>query len=187
MQAIAIASITRWLMPPESWCGKASRRRSASGISTSFSSCSARARRARARAAFVQRDRLHQLEGDRERRVQACHRVLEDHRDLAAEERPALALGHRLQVAAGEGEALGGQPVSLRDTLLGVVDNPVTLGLNTSRSFTSPTSSQPSSPSLPRPAASSPSPSFSTEDSARILYSHRLSDGSRKGRASVSR
>src|SRR6185369_1150328 len=45
-QAIAIASMTRWLMPPESWCGKASRRRSGSGISTSFSSCSARARRA---------------------------------------------------------------------------------------------------------------------------------------------
>ncbi len=46
LQAIAIASMTRWLMPPESWCGKASRRRSGSGISTSFSSCSARARRA---------------------------------------------------------------------------------------------------------------------------------------------
>ena len=47
LQAIAIASMTRWLMPPESWCGKTSRRRSASAISTSFSSCSARARRAR--------------------------------------------------------------------------------------------------------------------------------------------
>ena len=46
MQAIAIASITRWLMPPESWCGKASRRRSASGISTARSSSRARARRA---------------------------------------------------------------------------------------------------------------------------------------------
>src|SRR6186997_890228 len=68
LQAIAIASMTRWLMPP---------------------------------------DRLHQLEGDCERRVQARHRVLEDHRDLAAEQRAPLALAHRLQVAAGEGEALG--------------------------------------------------------------------------------
>ena len=59
------------------------------------------------RSAFVQRDRLHQLEGDRERRVEARHRVLEDHRDLAAEERAALALAHPLQVAAGEGEPLG--------------------------------------------------------------------------------
>ena len=46
-----------------------------------------RARASRpARAAFVQRDRLHQLERDRERRVEARHRVLEDHRDLAAEQ-----------------------------------------------------------------------------------------------------
>ena len=64
LQAIAIASITRWLMPPESWCGKASRRRSGVGdLDRAQQLERARAPR-RARAAFVQGDRLHQLEGD---------------------------------------------------------------------------------------------------------------------------
>ncbi|CAH0312388.1 hypothetical protein SRABI70_04771 [Pseudomonas sp. Bi70] len=41
-----MAMATRWLMPPESWCGKASRRLSAPGISTRSSNCRARWRAA---------------------------------------------------------------------------------------------------------------------------------------------
>ena len=54
-QASAIAIITLWLMPPESWCGKARARRAGSGMPTSASSSTtrlARARRSRSRWAF---------------------------------------------------------------------------------------------------------------------------------------
>ena len=44
LQAIAMAIITRWFMPPESWCGKAESRCSGAGMPTSRSSSTARAR-----------------------------------------------------------------------------------------------------------------------------------------------
>ena len=46
LQAIAMAIITRWFMPPESWCGKAFSRVSGAGMPTWSSSSMARARRA---------------------------------------------------------------------------------------------------------------------------------------------
>ena len=42
LQAIAMAIITRWLMPPDSWCGKACSRVSGAGMPTSASSSTAR-------------------------------------------------------------------------------------------------------------------------------------------------
>ena len=42
-----MAIITRWLMPPESWCGKTDRRSSGAGMPTSSRSSMARSRRAR--------------------------------------------------------------------------------------------------------------------------------------------
>jgi len=45
---------------------------------------------------------LHQLERNREARVEACQRVLEDHGDVLADEPAPLAVGHLRQVAAGK-------------------------------------------------------------------------------------
>ena len=45
-QASAMAIITRWLMPPESWWGKARARRAGSGMPTSAKSSTTRASRA---------------------------------------------------------------------------------------------------------------------------------------------
>ena len=44
LQATAIAIITRWRMPPESWCGYSSTRRAGAGIPTSSSSSIVRSR-----------------------------------------------------------------------------------------------------------------------------------------------
>jgi hypothetical protein len=45
-QAIAMAIMTRWLMPPDSWCGNMPSRRPGSGMPTCSSSSTARALRA---------------------------------------------------------------------------------------------------------------------------------------------
>ncbi len=42
LQAIAMAIITRWLMPPDIWCGKAESRSSGAGMPTACSSSIAR-------------------------------------------------------------------------------------------------------------------------------------------------
>ena len=52
------------------------------------------------RDALVQQDRLQDLVADAVHRVQAGHRLLEDHRDLAAAHLQHLVLAHRQQVAA---------------------------------------------------------------------------------------
>ena len=46
-----------------------------------------------------------ELRADRQQRVERGHRLLEDHRDLAAADRPDLILAERQQVAAGEVDA----------------------------------------------------------------------------------
>ena len=45
LQAIAIAIMTRWHMPPDSWCGKESSRVAAAGMPTCSSSSMVRRRR----------------------------------------------------------------------------------------------------------------------------------------------
>src|SRR3712207_8131801 len=47
---------------------------------------------------------LGELEPDREGRVEARHRLLEDHRDVLAGDLPALPVGDRQEVATVEGE-----------------------------------------------------------------------------------
>ena len=113
-QAIAMAIITRWLMPPESWCGKAERRRSGSEMPTSRSSSIERSRRARAVEAEMRLQRLADLEADGEAGIEAGDRLLEDHRDVLADHLPAAARREREQVLAGEGQAVGGHRRGLR-------------------------------------------------------------------------
>ena len=84
LQASAIAIITRWRMPPESWCGYSPARRSGSGMSTR-ASISIACRRAAARPRpLMQPHDLGDLLADGEHRVEAGHRLLEDHADLVA-------------------------------------------------------------------------------------------------------
>ena len=59
--------------------------------------------------------RLGQLEADGEARIEARRRILEDHRDVLADERPPLAVGHALEVAAREREPLGANAARPRD------------------------------------------------------------------------
>ncbi len=57
--------------------------------------------------ALMQAQRLGDLEADREARVEARRRLLEDHRHVLADELAALAVGEREQIAAVEGKAVG--------------------------------------------------------------------------------
>ena len=92
LQAIAIAIITRWFMPPESWCGKALEPASRRPGCRPARAARRRASRAALRSsAQVQAQRLGELEADREARVEARRRLLEDHRDVLADEPAALA------------------------------------------------------------------------------------------------
>ena len=77
--ASAIATAARWRSPPESWCGYCASRRSGSGTPTSSSSSTARRRAAPRRQSAVRLEALRDLPTDREQRVEARHRVLEDH------------------------------------------------------------------------------------------------------------
>ena len=91
--AIAIAIIARWRMPPENSCGYWSTRRSANGTPTLSSSSIVRvARSVVLHPGVVSRERLGDLVADREHRVQRRHRVLEDHRHLAAAKLAKLLL-----------------------------------------------------------------------------------------------
>ncbi len=89
-----MAIITRWRMPPESWCGKARAAAPARGCRPASSRFDRRARRVR-RAVMLEMDleRLADLEADREARVEAGHRLLEDHRHVFADQRAALRFG----------------------------------------------------------------------------------------------
>ena len=91
LQASAIAIITRWRMPPESWCGYSRTRRCGSGMPTSVSISIACASAACASQALMQPQRLADLAADRQHRVEARHRLLEDHRDVVAADVAHLA------------------------------------------------------------------------------------------------
>ena len=56
----------------------------------------------RARAALMHRQRLHDLVADAEGRVEAGHRLLEDHRDVLADDLAPLAVRQGQEVDAGE-------------------------------------------------------------------------------------
>ena len=98
----AMAIMTRWRIPPESWCGYSRARRFASGIPTWPSISTARSLRLAPRDPLVERDRLRDLVAARVDRVERGHRLLEDHRDRVAADVPHLLVGHREEVAARE-------------------------------------------------------------------------------------
>ena len=65
--------------------------------------------------AEVQTQRLAELEADGEARIQARRRLLENHRDVLADELAALAVGQPLQIVAGELQAAGTHAPRIRD------------------------------------------------------------------------
>ena len=79
-----MAIITRWRMPPESWCGYCRAPPRRVGMRTRSSISTARASGGGAATAAVQPQRLGDLLADGEGRVEASHRFLEHHRQLAA-------------------------------------------------------------------------------------------------------
>src|SRR4051794_4790774 len=98
LQASAIAIITRWRMPPESWCGYSRRRRLRDADEVQHLD-GAVLRRAPLDA-FMQAQRLAQLAPDRQHRIEAGHRLLEDHADVVAADVAHRALGQRQEIAA---------------------------------------------------------------------------------------
>ncbi len=110
LRARAAAIITRWRIPPDSWCERSWRTASARGIFTRSSS-----RRASARASLFdsfrlpEMERLEQLGLDGEDRVEARQRALRDIPDgPAADRSPVLLVG----VASGRGRrSSAGRPV----------------------------------------------------------------------------
>src|SRR5215471_8359277 len=71
-QASAMAIITRWRMPPDSWCGYCLRRRA---------------------GAAVLLEGLGDLPADGEHRIERGHRLLEHHADVAAAHLAHFAVG----------------------------------------------------------------------------------------------
>ena len=107
LQASAMAIITRWRMPPENSCGYCLNRRSGSVMPTLVSSSMARALRLRRRHVEMLQHRLDDLPADGQQRVERRHRLLEDHRDLAAAEASHRFLGQREVVLAGKAGRAG--------------------------------------------------------------------------------
>ena len=108
--ARAIAIITRWRIPPENCGGSSCRRVSGFGIPTIASSSIARVRASAAVDLLVGPDRLDHLLLDGEHRVQARHRVLEDHRDVPPAELAHVVLRQGHEVEAVEQD----RPPSIR-------------------------------------------------------------------------
>ena len=119
----------------------------------------------RLRAAFwsmseMEAQRLGELEADREARVEARRRLLEDHRDVAADDLAACALGERQHVVSGEAQAL-------RAHAAGNATRPISASIVTLLP-------EPDSPTMPSTSPSSsvrltPSTACSTPDCGREL------------------
>ena len=84
LQAIAIAIITRWRMPPESWWGYSDIRCSGEAIPTRRNNLNRSFSRLTKTNVAVKDYRLDELTRDREERVEARHGLLEHHTDLIA-------------------------------------------------------------------------------------------------------
>ena len=84
LQASAMAIITRWRMPPESWCGYCRSRRCGSAMPTISSSSTARFSAVGAVRALVLLQRLGDLPADGQHGIERGHRLLEHHADVAA-------------------------------------------------------------------------------------------------------
>ena len=133
-QTSAIAIITRWRKPPESWCGYCCEPALGAPMPTARSiAMLARSRRSVAQPA-MQAQYLGDLEADGERRVEARHRLLEDHADAIAAHGAHRAVGERRQIFAIEQDAAGlrsprggdgiSRMIDIAETLLPQPDSP---------------------------------------------------------------
>ena len=110
LHASPIAIITRWRIPPENWCGYWPSRRSASEMPTIRKSSTARP------CASLSFMPLWMNNGSMICRpmvstgIERGHRLLEDHRDVAAAHGAHLVLGKREQVAALEQQCARASP-----------------------------------------------------------------------------
>ena len=119
LQASAMAIITRWRMPPDNWCGYSRTRRAGRGDADQGQHLD-RLRLGVARVhALVQPHRLADLPADGQHRVQAGHRLLEDHRDRVAADVAHFRLRQRQQIAALEADAAGDLAGRLRRSAAG--------------------------------------------------------------------
>ena len=98
----AIAIITRWRMPPDISCGYCLTRRSGDGMPTRPERLDRPVPGLLLADLLVELDLLGDLVADREDRVQARQRLLEDHRDVVAADLAHLVDRHRQDLAAVE-------------------------------------------------------------------------------------
>ena len=104
--ASAMAIITRWRWPPESWCGYWRSRASGSGMCTSLEQRQRALAGLGAGDAVVQAEHFGDLAADRVDRVQRAHRLLEDHRDARCRAaRASRGSRSASDVLASEGDA----------------------------------------------------------------------------------
>ena len=110
LQASAMAIMARWRMPPESWCGYSLTRWAGSGMPTSCQHLGRPLERGPVRQALVQDQGLADLPADGHDRVERGHRLLEDHGDLVAADRPHGVLVERDEVDAVEAHRSADDP-----------------------------------------------------------------------------
>ena len=113
----AIAIITRWRRPPESWYGYAFSRSAGRGSPTSSSTSRARTSASLLRDVVVQPIGLGDLAPDRPRRVQRRHRVLEDHRHVVAAHVLHLLLAEGAEVTAEQVDRAAHDVADVREQL----------------------------------------------------------------------
>ena len=180
--ASAIAIITRCRIPPESWCGYSSTRRSGDGMRTRSSSSIVRRRASPRESDEMASQHLADLVADLEGRVERRHRLLEDERDLASADRAAAArsrprAGRRRRTAPRPSTtAVSGSSRSsdMKLTLLPQPDSPTTPSTSPSPSVNDSWSTACTGPS---------SVSNRTERSLDLEQAHRVVRGSKTSRS----
>ena len=105
LQASAMAIITRWRMPPESWWGYSLARRRGSGICTMSSISTARSAAARRPRPWCSSSDSAIWRPTRHDGIERGHRLLEDHGNPVAPDIPHPLLGRLQQVLAIEQDA----------------------------------------------------------------------------------
>ena len=86
LQAMAMAIMTRWHWPPDIWCGKELSRSFRFGDADQLHQFDGARPALGAVHAHVEAQHLLDLEADGEARIEAGHRLLEDHRDVLADD-----------------------------------------------------------------------------------------------------
>ena len=109
-----MAIITRWRMPPESWCGYSPSRRAESADAYEVEHLARALEGSTPRHIEMAHDVLGDLRADRQHGVEAGHRLLEDHRDAMAAQALHLGLAQGRELTALEADRARGDAAGPR-------------------------------------------------------------------------